>query len=91
MFLMKVDNQVKANGGVTYRGQFYPIANGRPVGIPDGGRKFDKTTASEIDWSRFNVGSGGALQFVPAPTDAGFPLADRFTDDATQKYQYLSL
>ena len=53
MFLMKVDNQVKANGGVTFRGEFYPRADG-PTGISDGGLKFANTTVDTIDWSRFN-------------------------------------
>ena len=42
MFLMKIDSKVKERGGVVFRGKFYKIADGKIVGIPDGGIDFTR-------------------------------------------------
>ena len=47
MFLMKIDSKVKERGGVVFRGKFYPVENGKIVGIPDGGIKIEEPKKEE--------------------------------------------
>lgn len=68
MFLMKIHNQVKARGGIIYRGEFYILNREEIRGIYNMGIKAE----GEPDWDRFNTNNTNGENDKPTEEDIYF-------------------